>query len=403
MGLSINKKVWQYMFLVALFLFLIISFLAYIKPVFVALIFGVLVTVLIKKISDIFLKLTEHQTPMKRRAIAVAGSAFMILVIGAALFAGAVNVVNDLENALNLFEDFGNKYNETAEDMAEDLTDITFENNTLNLNHDDDFITGNESERTLNESGPPVSEMSRYPLLNGWNSTYVVQSVLTSGGGLMSSTTETISIIGSTLFASCLIIPIMVGYYFKEKGKLQNKAIRIIPVKYRNTFIHMASNISNDMGTFTIVKFIEAVIITFLYCAGFYVAGLPHWLFAGILMGAFNSVPYVGFILPAIPILVYAYMQGSEVMMATAGIIVIIQLFDFFFILPHMVMKTVNVSSFTAVILTLAGLKVAGVFGLIFAVPIYMFCKIVLVACYKMLVQIYPDPTNHEESILDEG
>ncbi|MDR0767219.1 MAG: AI-2E family transporter, partial [Methanosarcinales archaeon] len=135
----------------------------------------------------------------------------------------------------------------------------------------------------------------------------------------------------------------------------------------------------------------------------FYVVGMPHWLFAGVFMGLFNIVPYVGFLLPAIPVTVYAYTLGTEVMFAVIGIIIVIQLFDYFFILPNMVMKTVKISSFMAVILTLAGLKLAGVFGLIFAVPLYIFCKIVLISCYKMLVLMYPDPTDPNEIIIDEG
>jgi predicted PurR-regulated permease PerM len=130
---------------------------------------------------------------------------------------------------------------------------------------------------------------------------------------------------------------------------------------------------------------------------------MPHWLFAGVFMGLFNIVPYVGFLLPAIPVTVYAYTLGTEVMFAVIGIIIVIQLFDYFFILPNMVMKTVKISSFMAVILTLAGLKLAGVFGLIFAVPLYIFCKIVLISCYKMLVLMYPDPTDPNEIIIDEG
>lgn len=384
------------MFLIALFLVLAVFFLAYIKPVFIALIIGILVTVSIGKLLDIYSKMTEQYTPAKKKAIIITGTAFVFLVVGAALFTGVVNISNNLENALDVLEDFNNKYNETADDMAEDLTN-TLEDSFLYQNSD------NELKQEETDSEIRNTETNETSLFGEWNSKYIIQSVLTSGGGILSSTTEKISTLSSTIFASCLIIPIMVGYYFKERGKLQKRVLRVVPLKYRDTFIQMVTNISNDMGTFAVVKLVEAIIITFLYCAGFYVSGLSHWLFAGVLMGVFNSVPYVGFLIPAIPVLVYAYMQGSDVMISTAGIIIIIQLFDFFFILPRMVMKTVNVSSFTAVILTLAGLKMGGIFGLVFAVPIYMMCKIILVASYKMLVSIYPDPPNHNESVLDEG
>ncbi|MDV0445828.1 hypothetical protein MmiAt1_14270 [Methanimicrococcus sp. At1] len=419
MGLSINKKVWQYMAVVTALLFIVIAFLFYIKPVFIALVLGVLVTVSLSKIVDMFSKATQKYSAKERKVIAVISSVSVILIAVLLLFSGAVHLVNNVSTVIETLEDFTGQYNETAEDMAENLTNISFNETFLDREFQENGINNSGSGSDTGAGPPPTpandsqnnttntsdASNSSVPLLFSFDlsATNLIQSVLTAGSGLMSSTTETLSFIGSTIFAACLIIPIMAGYYFKDRGNIRSKFIAMVPEKYKETVGFAMQNIVNDMGAFTIMKVIEIVIITFLYCAGFYVIGLPHWLLAGVLIGLFNFVPYVGFALPAIPVTVYAYTLGTEIMFSAIGIITVIQLFDYFFILPNMVMKTVKVSSFTAVILTLAGLKLAGVFGLIFAVPIYIFCKIILKSCYKMLVKMYPDPSDPAEIILDEG
>ncbi|WNY29086.1 hypothetical protein MmiEs2_13000 [Methanimicrococcus stummii] len=408
MGLSINKKVWQYMLIATALLLLVISFLFYIKPVFIALVLGVLATVLLDRIFEIFNKVTKNCSTAKRKGIALISTVSIILFIGILAFAGTVNLLTNVNAVIASLEDFTGQYNETAENMAEDITNISFDDRQIIIG-EGGARPNPESDSNPDASDPPPDASNTTNAANttmfgfDMSTTSIIQSILTSGGGIMTSTTGTISFIGTTLFASCLIIPIMAGYYFKEKGKIRNKVIVVVPDKYKESVSTTIQTVVSDMGAYTIMKILEAIVIIFLYCAGFYVVGIPHWLFAGILMGLFNIVPYVGFVLPAIPVTVYAYTLGTEVMLAVIGIIVVIQFFDYFFILPNMVMKTVKIGSFTAVILTLAGLKIAGVFGLIFAVPLYIFCKIILTACYRMLVSMYPDPTDPNEAILDEG
>ncbi|MDL2261377.1 AI-2E family transporter [Methanimicrococcus sp. OttesenSCG-928-J09] len=392
------------MLIVAALLFIVIGFLFYIKPVFIALILGVLATVLLDKVLDIFNKVTKSYSSTKRKMIALVSTTAIVLVVLILIVGGAMNLLANLNTVLDSLEDFNLQYNETAENLAEDLANISFEE-TIEIHNLEEIINYEPDDNNfykMTVDTPPPAAAPGAKLL-GLSKTDVVKSILTSGGTLMASTTGAISFIATTAFASCLIIPIMAGYYFKEKGNMRNKLVSMVPNKYQNAVGTTLKDVVNDMGAYTITKVLEAVVIIFLYCAGFSAVGIPHWLFAGIVMGLFNFVPYVGFVMPSIPIVVYAYTLGPEIMFAVIGIIIAIQLFDYFFILPNMVMKTVKISSFTAVILTLAGLKVAGVFGLVFAVPLYIFCKIILTACYKMLVSMYPDPTDPDEVILDEG
>jgi len=396
MGLSVNKKVWQYMLILAALLVLITLFLFYIKPIFIALILGVLITVLLDKTVEIFRKLTKKYSTKKKYAIAAIGLIVVLATVGVLAVSGTVSLMNNVNAVLDAWDDFN--YNESAEELAEELS-------TINL-ADSIRLEGGETENISveekipppapaknNTSEPPQIKMTRVE---------IIQSVLQSGGGLINTTTETISTAFTIVFAACLIIPIMAGYYFKEKGKIRQNIIAFVPNRYKAALDTALKDIANEMNTYVVMKILESMVITFLYCIGLYVIGVPHWLFIGMVMGAFNSVPYIGFVIPAIVVIVYAYTFGTEILIAVIGIIIVIQLFDYFFILPNIVMKTIKISSFMAIVLTLAGLKLFGIFGLIFAVPIYMFCKIIMLTAYKMLIEMYPDPIDIIEIIADE-
>jgi len=404
MRISTNRKVWQYMFVVAALLFSVISFLFYIKPVFAALVLGILITVFLDRIIDLFYKMTEKCSSEQRKAIAVICSVVIVSVVSVFLISGAFTLLNNFNEIVETLEDFNHQYNETAEELAGDLSNITNETFPSLPDFGDAIPLINDSSKLQTASGPPDNSSSADGFLNfDFSRSRAIELVLISGGSVLSSTTSSISVLFSTMFALCLIVPIMAGYYFKTKGKIRSKIVSLAPNKYKDAVSITFKNIVNDMSTYTVMKTLEVFVITFFYCVGFSLVGLPHGILIGLIMGLSNVVPYVGFLLPAIPVVVYSYTIGPEIMLAVIGIMIVLQVIDYFFILPNIVMKTVKVSSFTAVILTLAGFKLFGIFGLIFAVPIYIFCKIVMIACYKVLVIMYPDPPDPNEAILDEG
>jgi len=406
MELSINKKVWQYMLLITLFLVSVISFLFYIKPVFIALIIGIVITVLLNEVYGIFFKLTKNYSVKKRRAIAVIGIVVVVSIVsvvaigGVFLIGDTLSGKNNTNDILDSWEDFNNQFNDSAEDLAEEIS-------MLNIPISENTLDGIETAELEMDSRPikKIQNESNSSGMFGFNMTRseVIQSIFLSSSGFLSMTKETISMAMAILFNVFLIVPIMVGYYFKEKGQIRKKIIVYVPNKYKTILDKTIKDVTNDMSNYAVTKILEVIIITFLYCAGFYAIGIPHWLFIGIMMGMFSIVPYIGFIIPTIITIVYTYTIGTGVLIATIGVIIVIQLFDYFYLLPGMVMKTIKIRSFTAIVLTLAGLKLFGMFGLIFAVPMYILCKIILVAAYKMLVEMYPDPVDLDEMMAEEA
>ncbi|MDR0768082.1 MAG: hypothetical protein LBE57_06580 [Methanosarcinales archaeon] len=121
MGLSINKKVWQYMLIVAALLFIGLAFVFYIKPVFIALVLGVLVTVLLNTFIETYRRITKNYSSAKRKTAAFAGTVGIVLVVLVLAFTGTMYLLANVNSLLVSFEEFTTHYNETAENMAEEI------------------------------------------------------------------------------------------------------------------------------------------------------------------------------------------------------------------------------------------------------------------------------------------
>ncbi|MDV0446865.1 hypothetical protein MsAg5_07270 [Methanosarcinaceae archaeon Ag5] len=411
MELSINKKVWQYMLIVFVLLVLMVSLVFYLRVVFIALVIGLLTIIFIERLLRVFNRMTVNYTKTQQKVIVAGILVVTFCTMGALVVSQAAYFSDYFTSFTDSLDELNADYNTTADDIAENLTNISvveyvpgIDSNTNDpnetgstppppANNTSNNTTGNASNNT---TGSNTTNATIQPFDFSFTWKDLIRAMLISGSGILTMAKNSISMIISILLATLLVIPIMTGFYFKRKGYFGDKIVSYAPDQYKDAVAKTIKRILGDLDTYMSMKILEAVVISFLYCIGFYIAGIPHWLISGILMGVFNTAPYIGFVIPALPIIVYSYNFGMNTMLAVIGIIVVIQLFDYFFVLPNIVTSNISikVSSFTSVILALAGLKLFGVFGLIFAMPLYIFCKIILVSCYQQLVLLYPDPAD---------
>ena len=69
--------------------------------------------------------------------------------------------------------------------------------------------------------------------------------------------------------------------------------------------------------------------------------------------------------------------------------IIVAQLVDNFYLIPFMISGKVKMDSLLSIILVLVSAKLLGIVGMVFAIPIYIIYKVVLVEAYEELVEIY--------------
>jgi len=211
----------------------------------------------------------------------------------------------------------------------------------------------------------------------------------------------------SYIMNGALIIPLIFYMYYKKRKIIIDNIMNAVPVKFHDASKRAFKKISIQLKEFTNAKFYESFIIFIICMIGFYLSGIPGWLFLSLLAGVLNIIPYVGPFVGAIPPLLIGLMlsptQGFYVLLT----VIIAQLIDNLYIIPFLISNSVRIDPLLSIVLILVGAKLFGPIGMILAIPIYLIYKIILEETYVELAKIYEDKKyrysyKHEKEEEDE-
>jgi len=192
-------------------------------------------------------------------------------------------------------------------------------------------------------------------------------------------------------FTGIIVIPLMLTAYFRDRDMIAESVYGAVPKKYRKAFVEASHDICGQLNDFLMAKLVECIVVGGICCTGFYVAGVKGWLFLGVLAGVFNIVPYIGPIMGAIPAIIIAFLDSPLTAALAVATIIVAQIIDSLYIYPHMIPEKVKIDPLWSVLLILIGWQLLGVYGMLFALPIYIVYKVVLTNSYKELVSLYPE------------
>ncbi len=344
--LTTNKRVWVSMAVVFALLCATIMTLFYFSELFIVILFGLCFIALLNKAINLFNRYTRKYTRKQRQVLAIA------VILLAAAICGYL-FITQISNLSDLFSDLSG-----LQAMILQGTDILI-----------------EMLAVLPES---VTEWAQN-FIDG-----LVNTIFSYTGVLLSQAFFYI-------LAIVLLYPIMFKMYFKDGSRIKAIIDNAVPQRFENEFKYTATAIITQSNNFFVAKIIESVGIAIICCVGFYLIGLPGWLFLGILAGLLNNVPYIGPIFATIPPIVVGLVIGWKVAILAIGVCLVAQIVDNLYLVPFMISSKVSVNPFTTVLLILTFSQLYGALGMILSIPIYIICKIILVESYKLLIRIFPE------------
>src|SRR5690625_4459200 len=102
----------------------------------------------------------------------------------------------------------------------------------------------------------------------------------------------------------------------------------------------------------------------------FHFLNLDYALILAFILGVTNIIPYFGPIIGAIPAVAIAITVSTQMV-----IIFLIQLIESNFLSPYIVGKSINIHPIAIIFALLLGGQIAGVIGMVLAVPLLTICK----------------------------
>lgn len=178
-----------------------------------------------------------------------------------------------------------------------------------------------------------------------------------------------------TLFIICFITAI---YFLADMEKIRKKIKSFLRRKNKRTYRyverldHEVSQYFVGLEKYIIIQFIE-------YTTIFFLIGHPYYLLLGILCSVTTIVPYFGGIFANIIATITAFFVSQKLFILTLIVAFICPNIDGYIISPRVYGKTNNVPGLLTIFAVFAGGKLAGVLGIIIALPV----TIILLATYR--------------------
>lgn len=124
----------------------------------------------------------------------------------------------------------------------------------------------------------------------------------------------------------------------------------------------------NGLGIFMLIQLIE-------YCFLFFIIGHPNWLILGILACVTTIIPYFGGLFTNILAIIMASVVSFPLVVATTIICIIFPQIDGYFISPKIYGKTNKVNPLITIMAISVGGTLAGLPGIIAALPCYLLIR----------------------------
>lgn len=182
-----------------------------------------------------------------------------------------------------------------------------------------------------------------------------------------------------TIGALFIIIPVVAAYLMIESEGLKRTLLGFIPKNAQPKALKIISDLDHVVGGFIRGQLIVAAIVGTLVTLLLLGLHVQYAALIGTIAGILDVIPYIGAIAGWLPAFFIAlFTNGVEnALFVSLGIVVINQL-EGHIIAPNVVSKSVELTPLAVVLALLAGGELAGIPGLLLAVPVAGILRVVI-------------------------
>jgi predicted PurR-regulated permease PerM len=174
-----------------------------------------------------------------------------------------------------------------------------------------------------------------------------------------------LGIIGNLLMVVFLSVFILI-----DKDKIMAFFLRLAPPRYAGEVRLLQTSVSSSFGGFMRGQAIQGVVLGLVAAAGGFLLDIPYWPATAVIVAILQMIPFFGpFVSWAPPVVVAALTPGAAVVP-----MLIIMVIGWFVVMniiqPRVMADSVGIHPVVVLVSVLIGLKLQGVIGAIFAVPV---------------------------------
>lgn len=211
---------------------------------------------------------------------------------------------------------------------------------------------------------------------------------------MMSITSSIGSIIGmvTSVTVTIVTVPFMLFYMLKDGHKLVPTVTGIFSEKQANRIGELLEKMSETISKYISGQAIECLFVGTCTAIGYGIVGVPFALLIGIFAGITNMIPYIGPYIGLLPALILALSNSVRQTILVIIVCVVVQQIDGNLIYPNVIGKSLDIHPLTIIIILLVAGNLAGLLGMLLAVPVYAVVKVIVIYIYDIIM------LNHENN-----
>jgi len=173
------------------------------------------------------------------------------------------------------------------------------------------------------------------------------------------------------------VVPFLVFYMLKDQKMLERATVALVPKKHRKIVVQMLHDIDDALGSYVRGQLLVMLVVGILTYAGLLVVHMPYALLFALIAAFTNIIPYLGPFIGAAPAIIVALTVTPLLALKVFIVNLIVQQLEGNVISPQIVGRTLHIHPMIIIVSLLFAGEVAGVAGLIVAVPIVAIAKVI--------------------------
>ena len=181
----------------------------------------------------------------------------------------------------------------------------------------------------------------------------------------------------STTFQLFMIL-LASAYFLYDFPRITANVQRYVPLRWRPVYRDLTHKADRTVGGFLRGQLLITSILGVLIYIGLSIIGVPLALAISFLAAVFNLVPYLGPIVGTIPAVLLGFTVSPLTALLAVVVFVIANQIEAHLLAPLILSKSTSLHPVTVLISILAGAGLLGLLGVLLAVPIVAFAKVIL-------------------------
>lgn len=159
-------------------------------------------------------------------------------------------------------------------------------------------------------------------------------------------------------------------YLISSENGMKNFVRSLVPQKHQAYAVALTERIQTKIGYWLLGQLVLSAFIFSFTFLGLLALGVKYALALALLAGLLEIIPYLGPILSAIPAVFVAFAESPTLALFVIILYVLIQQTENYILVPKVMGRTIGTNPLLILLAVLIGFKIAGIVGLLMAVPI---------------------------------